>query len=71
MLQDSSTCCWARIGAPAATRPMIGKVESSALASKPGMRIPRDAPGVISIAPLRASALRCSSAALGDLKPSS
>jgi len=35
------------------------------------MRIPREAPGMISIAPLRASALMCSSAALGDLKPSS
>ena len=30
-----------------------------------------DVPGTISIAPLRASAFRCSSAALGDLKPSS
>ena len=35
------------------------------------MRIPRDAPGIISIAPLRESAFKCSSAALGDLKPNS
>jgi len=33
------------------------------------MRIPREAPATISIAPLRASAFKCSSAALGDLKP--
>ena len=36
-----------------------------------GSRMPREAPGMISMAPLRASALRCSSAALADLKPSS
>ena len=35
------------------------------------MRIPREAPATISIAPLRASAFKCSSAALGDLKPNS
>ncbi|MNJ67929.1 hypothetical protein D3C77_641370 [compost metagenome] len=64
--------CCARMGAPAATRPTTGRPSSSwAPGSKPGMRMPREAPGVISMAPLRASALRCSSAALGDLKPSS
>ncbi|CSC57829.1 Uncharacterised protein [Vibrio cholerae] len=35
------------------------------------MRIPREAPGTISITCLRASALRCSSAALAERKPSS
>ncbi len=34
------------------------------------IRIPRDAPGNISIAPFLQSAFKCSSAALGERKPS-
>ena len=49
--------------------PMMGNPKSTSCIS--GTRIPREAPGIISMAPLRASALMCSSAALGDLKPNS
>ena len=52
--------------AEAATRPTMGMPLLEA-----GRRMPRDAPAIISIAPLRARALRCSSAALGERKPSS
>ena len=49
------------------TSPMIGIPGSSS----PITRIPRDAPGKISMAPLRSRALRCSSAALGERNPNS
>lgn len=52
---------------PAATRPMIG----SPPGPSPTSLIPREAPGIISIAPFLASALRCSSAALALLNESS
>ena len=55
----------AKIGNPAATCPIIGNPNCSLI----GRRIPLDVPGTISIAPLRARALRWSSAALGDLNP--
>ena len=63
--QVSSTFSAARMGSPAATRPTTGRPVSTF------RRMPREVPGIISMAPLRASAFKCSSAALGDLKPSS
>ena len=57
-------CSTARMGLPAATLPTMGRPAGV------GNRMPRERPGVISMAPLRASARRCSSAALGDRKPS-
>ena len=61
-----STCSCARIGSPAATRPIKGRpVWWSAI------RMPRLAPGIISMAPFLARAFKCSSAAFGLLKPNS
>src|SRR6195952_2065214 len=82
-----STCSWARMGLPAATRPISGS-ESCARLGKGRLnclprawlsarnvsdcrRMPRDVPPTSSITPLRASACRCSSAAFADWKPSS
>ena len=61
----SSMFSTARMGSPAATRPTMGSPVS------PTRRMPRDVPGTISMCPLRRSAFKCSSAALGDLKRSS
>ncbi len=55
------------MGLPAATRPTNGMP----FGASPSKRIPLDAPGMISIAPFFASAFKCSSAALADLKPNS
>ena len=55
------------MGLPAATRPTKG-IPLGVSAVK---RIPRDAPGIISIAPFFARAFKCSSAALADLNPNS
>ena len=60
-------CSWASIGLPAATRPTTGSPTGAA----PKMRMARERCGEISMAPLRRSAFRCSSAAFGDLKPNS
>ena len=75
------------MGEPAATRPMSGKhnwarpgkdnencLERVLWMSRsvwPRKRMPREVPLTSSIMPLRASACRCSSAALADLKPNS
>ena len=62
----SSIFSAARIGSPAATRPTTGMPPCM----PSGNLIPRDVPGVNTIAPFFAKAFRCSSAALGDLNPS-
>ena len=80
-------CSWARIGLPAATRPTSGSESCARLGSgrlnclpraslsarnvSDCRRMPRDVPPTSSITPLRASACRCSSAALAERKPSS
>ena len=80
-------CSCARIGLPAATRPTSGSESCARLGSgrlnclprawfsarsvSDCSRMPRDVPPTSSITPLRASACRCSSAALAELKPSS
>src|SRR5258705_8862093 len=61
-------CSSARIGRPAATRPMSGRPSCTRSVSL--RRMPREEPGTSSTQPLRASARRCSSAALGERKPS-
>src|SRR5674476_389011 len=80
-------CSCARMGDPAATRPSGGKASWARLGSWKEncllrdslmersvsllRRMPREVPLISSMAPLRASACKCSSAALADLKPSS
>ena len=80
-------CSCARIGLPAATRPTSGSDSCARLGSgrlnclprawlsarnvSDCRRMPRDVPPTSSITPLRASACRCSSAALAERKPSS
>src|ERR1700722_7307603 len=59
----------ARMGRPAATRPMSGRPNCSRMVSFSWM--PREVPGTRAITPLRARARRCSSAALAERNPSS
>ena len=75
------------MGEPAATRPISGSASCarpgsgsenwllrdslSERSASPLSRMPREVPLTSSMTPLRASACRCSSAALADLKPSS
>src|SRR6185436_2245692 len=68
----STTCSSARIGLPAATRPMTGS-SSRRPSLPPGLAsrtlMPREEPAEISIAPFFSSARRCCSAAFTERKP--